>query len=52
MKIIAIILLLIYQFGTLIMVSNLKGNYEKDLRNKISFVGYLIPIAMCIILAM
>ncbi len=52
MKTIAIILLLVYQIGCLLTQINLKEEYDKELRNKVAFIGQLIPIAMCIILAM
>ena len=52
MKLIAVILLLVYQIGCLLIMINLKEEYDKELRNKVSFIGQLIPIVMCIILAM
>lgn len=51
MKSIAVILLLIYEFVFFIAVKKLDKPYEKELRNNISLIVYLIPIAMCIILA-
>lgn len=52
MKVAAEILLLLYQLGVFIVSLRLKEDFEKDLRNKATFIMLLIPIVMCIILAM
>ena len=52
MKTIAMVMLLIYQIGIFIMAVKSKQPYEKELRDKLNFIIWLIPIALCIILAM
>ena len=52
MKTIAIIMLLIYQIELFIMALKSKKPYEKELRDKLNFIIWLTPLAMCIILAM
>ena len=49
MKTIAMIILLIYQLAFAIMLNKTK---DKDLRKQILLIVQLIPLAMCIILAM
>ncbi len=52
MKTIAMIILLIYQIILFIMQLTLKNIVNEKLNDRISFIVQIIPLAMCIILAM
>lgn len=52
MRIIALILLLIYQIVCFFCVTSLKDEKDKELRNTVSIVTYIAPLFACLILAL